>query len=223
MQEAVPMSQQDYYTPGVQRQVTPPPPPPQKKGGGCCLFSTGCLVALIIMLLLFVGGTLYAFFKVRDFATDTQPAALPEVVVTDAARENAKEKMAELKSAIESNRALAASEGQGELQGKLALGIRDEHVTADFSVPLNEVPGFKGRYLNGSLVLKATVENGILEVYLVEASFNGKPVPAPFLSELRTTNLAQQVYEDPNAREMLKHIRRLTVAGGQVSVTTTGE
>jgi len=155
--------------------------------------------------------------------------------ITDAEREKSRAKREILAKAIDSDiaaevvltaadvNAWLQAESADNLKGAVVLDIREDRLSAQFSIPLREIPGFKGRYLNGSATLRAEVTNGVLEVYAADASFKGEPVPEWFMRDLRQKNLADRVYENPNVRDTLKHIDALEITGGRVVIRTTGE
>jgi hypothetical protein len=214
-----------------QNDMQPMPPPKQRKGCGCL---TGCLLALLICLILGLVGGRYGFVKFRAFISDTKPMELADVGITETDREVARAKVDILSKAIRNSRAdeviftardlnaLVKAEARPEFQDALVVRIPDDRLVVDFSLPLDDIPGFGGRYANGTVEFEAKVRNGILEVYATAASFKGNPVPRRVMTDMRKRNLAGRIYENPNAIETLQHIQTLIVEGGRVTVRTIG-
>ncbi len=218
---------------GLRSPVPPQPvPPPRKRGCGCGLM-TGCLLLLLALMIAGLGGLYFAFHRVRDFATDTQPRELVLPEITDADRRAASEKVEMLAQAIDNNQVVTAELTAMDLNALAAkdqpleyfvFGMEEnDQVAVDFSVPLHDLPGFKGRWLNGAMTMNVSCTNGILEVYPAEIAFKGQTVPGSFMKEFRKQNLASKVYENADARELLKHINRIRVEDGRLLIRTSGE
>ena len=89
--------------------------------------------------------------------------------------------------------------------------IADGEVSAQASIPADFFPGCKGRYFNGRISLKASLENGVLIVTLEDAEVNGESLPSEFIDSLRRENLAKDAYKDPKSAEFLRKFERLTI------------
>ncbi len=85
------------------------------------------------------------------------------------------------------------------------------------SIPLH-LPFVKGRYLNGAASFKASLENGVLIVTAHSIEVKGKPLPEPFMSQLRNENLAKDAYRDPKNAESLRKIESIEVKDGKLTI-----
>ena len=81
------------------------------------------------------------------------------------------------------------------------------------------MPGCKGRYFNGRISLKASLENGVLIVTLEDAEVNGESLPSEFIDSLRRENLAKDAYKDPKSAEFLRKFERLTIEKDKIILT----
>lgn len=100
--------------------------------------------------------------------------------------------------------------------GKVYVEIEDDKLLARISYPTDGVPGGKGRFLNVDGQLKATMEDGILVVRLVDAKVKGEPLPSQFMDAITADNLAADLYEDPDTVEVLKRFDTIEVRDGAV-------
>ncbi len=217
----------------AQRVQEAPPAPAKKSRNGCCC--AGCLIIALVFLLALVGGGIYLVYTARTKATAAAPADIPDVNITEAQREEAVQKFETLSRARATDttaeisltpadlNAMIRSETQldGE-RGTLVLDMMGEKLIADFSMPLENVPGFDGRYVNGSMVIRMQIRNGVLEVYPEAMQLNDTPVPDWLMQNFPTRNLADRIKENPAAREALKNIESLNIKDGKMHIRTTG-
>src|SRR5262245_18169242 len=178
---------------------------PTKRHG--CLFY-GCLTVLVLVVLLGVGGCLAIRSAVNAFVTkysDTKPMALPKVELSKPELDSLDQRLRVFQSAIATNGTIqpltltadeinALINRNPELKDKFYLGINDDRFRAQVSIPLEDlrVPFFrsllKGRYLNGSADLKASLQNSSLMVTLESVDVNGKPLPGEMLAGFKNRN-----------------------------------
>ena len=103
-----------------------------------------------------------------------------------------------------------------DLRGKIFVKIENDQVSGDVSFPLDQLPGGKGRYFNGSATFDVSMQNGRLVVILVDASVNGDPVPPDFVDAMAGENLAKDMYRDPKQRKILEKFESIKVEGDRV-------
>ena len=220
------------------RAQTPPPfrtaDQPSKKNKGCLFW--GCLtagIAVTLVIGLVIGGTYYVKQKIRSF-TDDHPAQIPIAAVSPREKQTLSARVKKIQAAMKRgirrrfefsaddlNKLIAIS-NQTQLRGKVFIHIDGDQITADASVPLNQFPGFQGRYLNGRITLDVRVHNGRLEVFPVKIVVKGKSLPENFMAKLKAKNLAEKYDADPNARSVLEKIDSLEVKNGKIVITTRG-
>ena len=199
---------------------------------GCLL--GGCL-SVVLLIVIGISASLYAGYRLYksnlDAYTSAQPVEIKSVEYTDQEVAALRQRIEDFKTALEKGQApdqlvLTADEinaiisSQEELKGKLFVTIEDGEINGEASFPL---PGFiplgKGRYFNGSMSLKASLENGVLIVTVDNAKVNGKPVPEDLMKGLRNQNLAKDAYNDPKTAEFLRKFERLTIDDTKIVLT----
>lgn len=197
--------------------------PRRKSGCGC--FLIGCLGTMLLMTLLASVGVWagYRFYQsqLEQFTADA-PVVLPGVDVSQEQVDATVQKLEdfeqqfedgqspqELIITIEEINALIAR--NPDLRGRVSVSIEEGNLRANVSVPLDELPGGKGRFFNGSLTMHVELEEGVLIAYLVEAEANGRAVPEFLMSTLRDENLAKDLYRDVEIARTLQRCEKLTV------------
>ena len=218
------------------------PPPPARKKRGC--FFYGCLTLVILAILLGVAG----FFAVRyvlnkvtvliEQYTDPAPAALPQVEFSPGDYEELQARLAEFQetldgrkeglpltlTATELNALIANHASMKEFKDRLHVTIKGDQVKGQVSLPLDRIasmPGLsrlKGRYLNGSAVLKASLENGLLDVHMMSLEVKGMKPPEEVMTQLRSENLAKDVQNRPDVSANLRKLESLEVQDGRVAL-----
>jgi hypothetical protein len=191
--------------------------------GGCC----GVLLLGVIALGLGAWGLYSAVQSQIAKYTSTTPVELPTVDISDEEIQAIKTKMADLKTQFDSNAAPqefvitedeinALIAGDSDLKGRVFIEIDEGQITAKVSIPLDNIPGGKGRYFNGSASLKVKMENGVLVANVIDAEVNGEEVPEEFMSEVRKENLAKDLYKDVKTAEALQRCESLVVEADRI-------
>lgn len=218
------------------------PRPPQGGGGGgrnCLLFGLiGCLVVFLLLVVLIVVA-LYAgqswISGMVDEYTDTEPAQMPEVDLTQEEMDAVSQRVEAFGEAVEAgepveplrltagelNALIVNSDVWRELGGDAYVQIEDNQITAEVSIPLDEFGWemFQGRYLNGSATLTMSFEDGRLLVFAEDFSVKGEALPEEFRQQLRAQNLAEDVNEDREFMETFKGIESIVVEDDVLVVT----
>lgn len=214
--EEVPQDSQEQQEPAKQR--------------GCMFW--GCITAAILAVVAVVGIGIasYSMIKYAKTFTSETPA---EIAVYDPAEgeyEAVKARIEEFKEAVESgtsgvelvltgddiNTLIASEESLKELGLRAYVKIEGDRITSDVSLPLDELPGFSGLYLNGSADVKASMEDGILFVTLDRLVVNGKEVPEKFMEGIRQKNLVKGLYENGKNVELLRKVSDVRVENGKL-------
>jgi hypothetical protein len=209
--------------------------PPRKRG---CFFY-GCLTAIVLALV----GALLVFFVYR-FAktkldalvteyTDTTPVQLEKVTLPPEQLSALQQRTAAFADALQKqtvpvelilsaediNALINSDPAYKEVKDKLFVMIEGDRITGKVSIPFTDNVGplkLKGRYLNGTASLKVSLVNGHLNVVIDDLEVNGKQLPAPFLTEMRRHNFAQDVTNQPKAAEALEKFESIQVKDGKV-------
>jgi len=214
------------------------PPTAARKKRGC--FFYGCVTLVILAILIGVAGFFavrYALSKVTALIeqyTDPAPAALPQVEFSAGDYERLQARLAEFQDALdgrkealpltltatELNALIANHASMKEFKDRLHVTIAGDQVKGQVSLPLDQVasmPGLsrlKGRYLNGSAVLKASLENGLLDVHMMSLEVKGMKPPEEVMAQLRSENLAKDIRNRPEVSANLRKLESLEVQDG---------
>jgi hypothetical protein len=209
---------------------------PKRRG---CLFY-GCIVTLVIAVLLLIAGGTVAFFgyraakKIAIQYTDTTPMPLPKVQTPPAEVERLQRRFDDFSAGVkasqtvpplvltgaELNALINNSPGMAQVKDRVYVSIEGDQVKGQVSIPLDlfQLPGLKGRYLNGAGVFKVSLENGALNVYADSLEVKGAPLPGKFMNELRKINLAQEVAKDAKAVAAIQKLESIQVKDGVVTI-----
>jgi len=103
-----------------------------------------------------------------------------------------------------------------DLRGKVYVTIVDGDLKADVSFPLDEIPGGKGRFFNGSATLHVELDNGVLVAHVVTAEANGEAIPDMFMKEFREQNIAKELYKDVEMARTLKRCEQLIIESDRI-------
>jgi hypothetical protein len=218
----------------------PVTPAPARKKRGC--FFYGCLTLVILTLLVCVAGFFAVRYALNRFTalieqyTDAAPAALPPAELPAGDYEGLQGRLAEFQEVLEGRKdgppltltsaelnALIANHAMmKEWKDRLRVAIDGDQVKAQLSLPLDRVAGLpflsrlKGRYLNGSAVLKASLEDGLLDIHMVSLEAKGVRPPEEVMSRLRAENLAKDVQYQPEIAANLRKLNSLEVQDGVI-------
>ncbi|MBI4327626.1 MAG: hypothetical protein HY674_20535 [Chloroflexi bacterium] len=207
----------------------------KSKGRGC--FFYGCLTGAILFILGAIAlyfGARYAVKTVLNAYTETSPASLPKTGLSTNELARLQAQLEQFQAAVESQKeteplslsgaeinALIANEPQlRRYQDQFSITIDRDQIKAQVSIPVDQL-GFtsiKGRYLNGSAGLKASLEKGALVVRLQSLEIKGQTIPPPVLDRLSQENLAAQAARDPDAVAFLQKLDAIEVADGKITL-----
>lgn len=168
---------------------------PRRKSG-LSIFKWGCLTIVILVLLCLL--SVWLFFRVqRQKWTDEQPVPVELPVENSARPPDGARIYRDTRRALESgsaqtmqfdNRELKALLNQApefkSMSSQMALQLQDDSLLTRMSIPLQGIPGFEGRYLNGDFVFTVQIDQGVPQLKLRSGSVHGKPVPEHFLNQI---------------------------------------
>jgi len=204
---------------------------PKRFPWGCLI--GGCLTVVLVMLIGIgvVGYMGYTFYisQVNKY-TSSEAVDIPKIEKSKEESDAVKKRLEDFKSSLERNESTepfvltsdeinALISTENDLKGKLYITIADGEISAQASIPTDVIPGGKGRFFNGKVSLKASLENGVLIVTLDEAEVNGESLPSQFLDSIRKENLAKDAYKDPKSAEFLRKFERLTIENDKIILT----
>lgn len=204
---------------------------PKRFPWGCVL--GGCFTVLLLMV---IGTGTVGFLGYRYYTaqlnkfTSTEPADIPKIETSKEEAEAVQKRFEDFKAALVRNESppplvLTSDEINAmistnkDFNGKLFVTVEDGEVSAQASIPADMIPGGKGRYFNGRVSLKVSLENGVLIVTLDDAEVNGESIPSQFLDTIRRENLAKDAYKDPKSAEFLRKFERLSIEKDKIILT----
>jgi hypothetical protein len=221
---------------------TPEPYQPPRQHG--CFFY-GCIIASVLaaLILIAVGLLLYVayrgFGQLVDQYTSTVPQELPKVEMPPETRQSLEERVSAFRKAIDGGEPLeplvltgddlnALIERDSLWKGKIYVTIEGDKVKGKVSIPLEQISSvfetigiglLRGRYLNGEVELKASLNDGVLFVAFDSIEVNGKRLPEEVMSDLRRQNLAKDAYENPKNVEMIRKFESIVIKDGKLVIT----
>ena len=222
-------------------QLNAPPMPTQKKRS--CFFY-GCLTLVVLAILVGVGGFFAVRFALNKVAavieqyTDTAPAVLPAVEVSPGDYEKLQGRLTKFQEALdgakaaealtltaaELNALIAKHPALQEWKDRLRVSLEGDQVKGQVCLPLEGLAGLPGlsrlkdRYLNGSTVLKVSLENGLLDVHMMSIEVKGKKPPEEVMAQLRRENLAKDVQNKPEMAVNLRKLESLGIKDGVITL-----
>lgn len=208
-----------------------------EKKHGCCFY--GCITMVILVVLVVVGIWVAVNqgikWLVREYTAEEAVALpvveyAPEVVseidqrlqVFNAAIADNKPADPLVLSADDINALIAGRDDMKELKGRLHVTIEDNQLKGRISVPLELLaPNYKkakGRFVNGSVVLDASTQGGVLVLRVTDAELRGKHLPAAAMEELKKQNLLEKFYEDVEKMKSIQRIKSIEMRDGKLVV-----
>jgi hypothetical protein len=211
--------------------------PAQPKKRGC--FFYGCLALIVTVLVLAVGSVLlfrYGKGKIEQTVneyTDPAPAQIEKGDASPAKLNAVQTRIDAFRSGLASgqpqeltltadelNTLLAGQPDLSDLANKVYVVIDGDQMKANISWPLPDIGPLKlkGRYLNGTATLKASVTGGNVDLHIQDFESKGKPLPAQLLQELRKHDIGDDLMRDQQAASAIRQIDNLEVKDGKVII-----
>lgn len=206
--------------------------------GNCLIYGCASLAILGIIGVLAIGfGANYFLKQLREEFTDDVAMELPVVEVEDSERDAIIDRFDTWSEAMEDddgdrttltltehdiNVLIQHHEDMEAMSDIVYITINDSIITGQVSVPLDEIPGFSGRYFNGIADFEIELENGRLSLYATTANVNGEAVPDEAMQQIRNTNLAQDLDNNPETQELIEKIESIEVKDGIVTIVPSG-
>ena len=202
---------------------------PSRRHGGIL---RGCLTLLIVP----VAGALMAYYGLRHaiHSLDTKPAVFPRAQISPEELTQLQSKVAAFTQALEKeaptqplvlssqdiNALIDSSVNPAQIKGSLSVGLEADHIKAQLSLPLDnpQLPSLNGRYLNGEIDLKASIENGELSLNLQSLRLEGRKIPDWIMSRVGRVNLAKYV-KNKNGSDMIHKLQSLEIKEGKITLT----
>jgi hypothetical protein len=199
-----------------------------------CLVAAGIGVAAVLLVVgIVMGIAAWKFRSLRSEFTDPELKALPVAEVNSETAKRLNRTVEQFLRAVDGgrseqftltgtqlNQVIAVLPAAREARGRVHLAIEGDRLSLQAGFPLDQVPGFQGRYLNGEFTLDVRVENGQLQIFVREATVRGKPLPKVLVDRFRGENLADRLLRDPDARRLMGNVKSLRLADGKLHLET---
>lgn len=200
---------------------------------GCLIAAGVAALAFIVVAGIVVAVLFWKFRSLRDEFSDTELKVVPVAEADAEASRRLTRTYEQMRRAVQEgrpqqfaftdlqiNQMVATVPAISEARGRAHFTIVDDHLKVQAGIPLDQIPGFQGRFLNGEFTLDLRLENGVLSLHVLEASVRGQPLPPAIMSHLRSANLAEQAMQDPDVRRHMDGIKGLRIEGGKLIVET---
>lgn len=185
------------------------------------------------MLFLLIGTGVTAFVTYRYVAsqvqnyTSAEPVVLPSVEYSEqeleelgtrihAFKENAGNADEPLEIRLSADDINALINSDTDMKGKAFVKINGDLIQCDVSIPLDDFPLAKGRYLNGSATVELRMINGELAIYVREISVNGQPLPEVISTSFENQDFGASLRKDKELAEPLSRLKDFRVEDGSV-------
>ncbi len=212
--------------------MTNAPVAPPKRGGCAKPIGIGCAVVLLVLA---IGGFM-AYRAVRGVAerlvaeyTDPAPRALPVLTIDDDEAALVLRRVSDFSAALKENRAAAPlvlssrdvnvliqrHPDWTNLAGKVHVSIEGDRIGGQASLALGGAGRLlSGRYLNGSVTLRAGLAAGRLLLFVDAAEVKGRAVPESVMKAIRAKNLAEKAQTDPDVTATIGRLESIEVRDG---------
>lgn len=214
---------------------------------GC--FAKGCLTVLIVGFLLLacvLGGTWYLYVKTVDNLTSPAAADVQVQPPSESQFQTAESSMNRLRQAVATNKettveftaadlnALFARDAAfSDWRGRIRIEIADSTMTIALSAPLSSIPlpRVSKRWFNGTARFSFTYDAGTFSFDIKSAEAGGHQVPDIFLSESSISSFndsmnrsfRNEVKDNDRGSEFWDHVKRMSLEGDKLVVTTLAE
>ncbi len=207
-----------------------------RKGPGCLFW--GCLTVGILAL--GVGGcTAFVLYSAREALlslTVEEPAPIPVADPAPGQVDQIRQRIEDFQESDQVNELVLTEEDINALiadnpviAGKTFVNIDEDQLSAQGSVPLEGIPFFSGRYLNGSFSIALSVENDQLLASITDFDFAGQELPdevkQQVLADWQDINIFELLSDPQNdqpplqeLQDLLQDVDRLEVMEGQLSL-----
>ncbi|MBN2449578.1 MAG: hypothetical protein JXR77_04275 [Lentisphaeria bacterium] len=219
--------------PGSRGPTPDPAAKPRSRWRGCLVVTAIVAAVLLIVVVITVLVVARRVRRLRDEYTDTEMRAVPVAETSAPQARRLSRTFEDLQSAVRQGRAssfaftdlqlnqmVASLPAVKEARGRAYFTIVGDQLQVRAGIPLDQVPGFQGRYLNGEFTIRLRLEHGLLQIYIQEASVRGSPLPPSLMEHLRNVNIAEQALQNPDFRKQLQGIRALRIQDGKLIVET---
>jgi hypothetical protein len=213
----------------------------QESKGGCWKYGAiGCLVILFLMI---IGGfiayrvTMKFVSEVTEEYTSDFPMDLPAVAASETEINSVLERVGIFGNTLheEKNPSPLVLNSRDinilinnhpdwkNLEGLANVTIEGDQLKGKISIPLEEFSSvFEGKYLNGEAVIRVGMEKGTPFLVIDSVEVGGKELPGEFMSGLRTQNMWEESYKNPETHAVLEKLESIVVRDGKLVISPKG-
>jgi len=117
------------------------------------------------------------------------------------------------------NALLALAPETRTISRRATVALDGDTVKATLSLPLDGVEGMQGRYLNGDFTFQVAVQDGKMQIKILSAVANQRPVPQYIINKLNERDLGPKVARRLGG-DQVSRLDSLIIEDGQLKVRT---
>ena len=110
-----------------------------------------------------------------------------------------------------------------DFAGKVYFDIQEDQVSMKGTLPLGTVPGLEGRFLNGTIAMKISLQDQKLVITPTKIVLDNPSMPGfvqdTIMDSLKKQNLAEEALKEPEFQKWLKTIKDIKVSNGKIIIT----
>ncbi len=214
--------------------MTDPTQTPKRRGCffyGCVSMVVLSFIGVVLAVVLFLNAPRFLTRLALPY-TDTAPVQLERVEVSPAELKALQERIAAFQEALQGqktsqelvltdhdlNALISNDPNLKEFRDKLLVSIEGNAIRGKVSWPLSDWGPLrlKGRYLNGDVAFRVSLQDGHLGVFIDDIQVKGQPLPKPLLSRLKAEDLAEGFQSDPGAAAEIQKFDTIKVENGKL-------
>ena len=191
------------------------------------------LCVLVGLILIAAAGVWLYVLELRSDLTDDRPVEIPTATVTEPEKKQLAKEYEKIQRGVKAgketevklpgekiDKMISLVDELAPLRGRVSVALQDDVIKAKISMPLENVPMFAGRYLNGEFKIKASIVDGKPAVKILEGTTeHGKPYPKWMLNQLNELLTSPKLLENPKANWLHK-VQLLEFNEGKVTLKT---
>ncbi|PAW79874.1 MAG: hypothetical protein B9S32_00680 [Verrucomicrobia bacterium Tous-C9LFEB] len=200
-----------------------------KESGGCLV--RGCLFFSVVLFVFvgFCGWGAYSTYKNLYALTSDAPVAIPVYEGTAGpavqTRLNAfaealeAKKSATLRLDVDDMNALVLFDPAfGLLKNRVYFGVEKDCLTAQMSVPLDQMRGLQGRWFNGKITFLPKMENGHLSLIPILIQAGDREAPMGVIKALQAFPWSNIFIPNPKTEELFSGIKAIRVEKNELVI-----
>jgi hypothetical protein len=110
-----------------------------------------------------------------------------------------------------------------DFASKIYFDIQGDQVSMKGTLPLGSVPGLEGRFLNGTIAMKISLQDQKLVIKPTKIVLDNPDMPGfvqdTIMDSIKKQNLAEEALKEPEFQKWLKTIKDIKVSNGKIIIT----